>query len=180
MSMSEEFLKRLYKEQELHKEHRHKHVIYKLVLSASFFGLGQFSTVSGVYHLFLYVVPFIALVHDLYIFAEDYKVKRVGFFFRKLDKVSPGSVSKEEIEWESNYLKKHREKWAFRASLFYTLILTLFSAIAVYILDFGTFTFPRINIYLMWLLCCLVLIIVVFFYARSIKKEIEVIEEELK
>jgi hypothetical protein len=91
--MSEEFLKRLYKEQELHKEHRHKHVIYKLVLSASFFGLGQFSTVSGVYHLFLYVVPFIALVHDLYIFAEDYKVKRVGFFFRKLDKVSPGSVS---------------------------------------------------------------------------------------
>jgi cell division protein FtsW (lipid II flippase) len=149
-------------------------------LSASFFGLGQLSTVAGDYHLFLYVAPLISLVHDLYIFAEDYKVKRVGFFFRKLNKTYPGSVSNEEIEWEDQYLKEHREKWAFWASLFYTLILTVFSAFAVYTLDFQTVSSPKIYIYFLSLLCCLILIAVVFFFARSIKKEIKLIEEELK
>jgi hypothetical protein len=178
--MPKDFLQKLYKEQELHKEHRHKHVIYKLLLSASFFGLGQFSVGTGNYHFFLYVVPFIALVHDLYIFAEDYKVKRVGFFFPKLEKTYPKTVSQAEILWEVEYLKQHREKWAFRASLFYTLILTLFSAITIYMLDFQGLGFPQLLIYLVWLLFCSILIVVVFCFAKSIRKEIKSIELELK
>lgn len=74
---NERFLEHLFKEKEIHKEHRHKHVIYKLILIGSFFGLGQFNHVSNMFHLFLYVVQIIALVHDLYIFAEDFKVKRM-------------------------------------------------------------------------------------------------------
>lgn len=180
ISRSERFLEHLFKEKELHKEHRHKHVIYKLILTGSFFGLGQFNNVSNTFHLFLYVVPIIALVHDTYIFAEDFKVKRVGFFFRKLKKKFPTSpICREEIFWEKDYLNNHREKWAYIASLFYTIIITLFSAVAVYKFDFREYESRQIYLYLLWLLFCACLIVLVFFYAKALKKKIIQIEIEL-
>ena len=75
MNRKDVFLQHLYKEKETHKEHRHKHVIYKLVLTGSFFGLGQFTRNPELMNLFLYIVPFIALVHDVYITGEHLKVQ---------------------------------------------------------------------------------------------------------
>lgn len=176
---SKKFIEHLYQEKELHKEHRNRHVIYKLVLSSSFFGLGQFGgSYKDLLPLFLYIVPFVALVHDIYVFAEDFKVKRVGLFLRRFDNNSDSPVCAEEIEWEK-YVKRHREKWATRASFAYTVIITFFSASAIALIE-GQTQFPHLVIYALWLLLCVIGIAVVFSFARTLRKRIVKIEIEEK
>jgi len=124
------FLEHLYKEKEIHKEHRHKHVIYKLVLTGSFFGLGQFTRNTELLNLFLYIVPFIALVHDVYITGEHLKVQRVGNFINSFESIKKSYVCIEEVIWEK-YLINHREKWSYKASLLYTTIVSVFCTVAI-------------------------------------------------
>ena len=131
---SQAFIQDLYKEKEIHKEHRHLHVIHKLFLTSSFFGLGQLIKSNCFIHLFLYIVPLIALVHDIYIFAEHDKIRRVGAFIKKFDGVANSAVCPEEIAWE-NFAETHRETQAVIASLIYTLIISIFSAAAIWKLD---------------------------------------------
>jgi hypothetical protein len=196
LQVSLQFLEHLYKEKEIHKEHRHKHVMHKLVLSSTFFGLGQFSGMAGVSSLFLYVVPLIALVHDLYIFAEDYKVKRVGFFLRQLRQQVEGLACPEEILWEQKWLRKHRERWAYWASFTYTLIITVFAAVAIFAFDYSAslhpqpiafapsqivFTWhPMLLVYLLWLLICAVATVEVFFHGRSMRTDVKKMKLRLK
>jgi hypothetical protein len=109
---SSKFIEQLYHEKEIHKDHRHKHVLHKLILTGTFFGLGQVSTPTSLNHLFLYIVPFVALVHDAYIFAEHFKVHRIGLFLRILAKSGNTNICSEENEWEE-YLKIHMERYAY-------------------------------------------------------------------
>ena len=178
MNRGEFFLQHLYKEKEIHKEHRHKHVVYKLVLTGSFFGLGQFTSSQNLFCLFLYVVPFIALVHDVYIIGEHLKVQRVGQFIKHLSDIKGDSVCLEEVIWEK-YLVDNRETWAYKASLLYSLIISTFSAIAIH-----TIAPPDSEIlYVSWLYMWLVLLVVVWARAAMLvlrKRDESKIREMLK
>jgi len=124
------FLTSLYREKEIHKEHRHKHVIQKLLLTSLFFGFGQLVKDNSLIFLLLYAVPLIAVVHDVYIFAEHDKIRRVGDFIKVLGRERNTSICPEEISWEE-YATNHREKRALIGSLAYTLIISAFSAAAI-------------------------------------------------
>jgi hypothetical protein len=157
-SCTEPFIEQLYKEKAIHKEHRHKHLMHKLVLSSTFFGLGQFDQQHRVFHLFLYVAPLIALIHDLYIIAEDHKVKRIGQFLReRLSKLAPCKLEK---AWEE-FVKAGREPWGAIASMVYTLLLTGFTAAAVFIMDFQSGQ-TSILFFIIWIVVCVALNIFVF------------------
>lgn len=165
----------MYNEKELHKDQRHKHVIYKLILSSSFFGVGQFTADPFLFHLFLYIVPFIALVHDVYIFAEHYKVQRVGVFIRNLK--SPW-ICKEEKEWKE-LAHEHPEKRAKWTSFGYTWMLILFSAIAVYVKDVQPQNMPS-ELFYIWLCLSGAATLGVFGFSVDLKNRINDIEKQVK
>jgi len=157
-SRSDNFLESLYREKEIHKEHRHKHVIQKLLLTSSFFGLGQFVRETSLLSLLLYAVPLIAVVHDIYIFAEHEKIRRVGDFIKDLGSKGSTSVCPEEIAWE-NFATDHREKRALVGSLAYTLIISAFSAAAI--VKFNP-SVIRDSFFLAWIVVVVLAVIVVF------------------
>lgn len=169
------FIDRLYNEKELHKEQRHKHVIHKLILSSTFFGIGQFTADPFLLHLFLYIVPFIALVHDIYIFAEHYKVQRVGVFLRNLE--SPW-ICKEEKDWENlaHDFPEKRAKWA---SFGYTWMLILFTATVIYIKDVQPQNIPA-EVFYIWLVLSGAATLGVFGFSVNLKNRIGEIEHQFK
>lgn len=177
VTRSHRFVEHLYQEKEIHKEQRNRHLLQKLILSSSFFGLGQLVNVSSLLNLFLYIVPFIALIHDVYIFAEDFKVKRVGLFLRTFEGDTESPVCKEEIEWEK-YVKRHREKWAYWGSSAYTILVTIFSAVAILMLNQNVLKHPFIFVYIVWLLLCVVGVAIVFKYARTLREKVIKIEKD--
>jgi hypothetical protein len=171
---SKRFLEHLYAEKELHKEHRHKHVMQKLTLSSAFFGLGQFSGSTPLAHLFLYIVPFIALVHDVYIFAEHFKVHRTGIFVRK---TKFSSVCKLERAWE-DYANSHREVSAKRASFAYTILITLLSIASVYVLKVGTSPVHDL-LFWAWVITCAIATLGVFGYSLRLQWKIRDMDSAL-
>ena len=168
MDRSKVFLQHLYKEKEIHKEHRHKHVIYKLVLTGSFFGLGQFTNERTLFALFLYVVPFIALVHDVYIIGEHLKVQRVGRFIKYFEGIKNTIVCPEEIIWET-YTSNNRELWAYKASLLYSALVSIFSSIAIYEVT----NEQAGNLYIGWVLLWVLFLFVVWFRAAQLELKLK-------
>lgn len=165
---SKVFIESLYKEKEIHKEHRHKHVIQKLLLTSSFFGLGQLVKENCFVHLLLYTVPLIAVVHDIYIFAEHNKIRSVGDFIKSLGEKPDSAVCAEEVEWEK-FSEKNREKQAIIGSLVYTLIISSFSAMAIYKLDPSVLNDALFSV---WAVIVALTVIVVFvngYFAITIK-----------
>jgi hypothetical protein len=153
--------------------------MHKLVLSSTFFGLGQFGSESHFFSFFLYIVPLISLVHDAYILAEDFKVKRIGFFLRKLDTEYPKSVCPEEVYWESDWLPDHRDSRAMLASLSYTFIISIFAFIAVFATGIDRTNVAQCVLYAVWVLMCLLSIVGVFLFARSTYAQYKRIGDEL-
>lgn len=174
MERSKTFIQHLYKEKEIHKEHRHRHVIHKLFLTSSFFGLGQLSKSDEILNLFLYIVPIIAIVHDIYVFAEHEKIRRIGLFIRKFKNVANSSICPEEIAWEE-FAKNNREKWAVIGSLIYTCVITAFSALAIARLETQG---ANGTIFKSWLYLMILLIVIVFFRITSLKIKFENLEGE--
>lgn len=174
MERSRAFIQHLYKEKEIHKEHRHRHVIHKLFLTSSFFGLGQLPMSNELLNLFLYIVPVIAIVHDIYIFAEHEKIRRIGLFIRKFKNVANSSICPEEIAWEE-FAKGNREKWAVIGSLIYTCVITGFSAFAISRIETLN---SNPMIFNWWLGLMILLIVLVFFRITSLKIKFENMEEE--
>jgi hypothetical protein len=115
-----EFLKLLREESLHHKEKRAAFVLQKLAFTVGLFGVGilgmksKLSDWGGV----LYALPIVALAYDVYIYAEDYKVKRIGAFFRKHDEY----VSNCEKDWEKYVDDNRREPLAVLASSILTII----------------------------------------------------------
>jgi hypothetical protein len=70
---------------------RHELVMRKFTFLVAFAGLGSIENiplpntlpVSQLIYL-LYLVPFIAVAFDIYIFVEDYRIKRAGEFLKRL------------------------------------------------------------------------------------------------
>lgn len=159
------FVQQLYEEKNLHKEHRHKHVIYKLILTGSFFGIGQVERSTA---YFLFIVPFIALVHDIYITSEHFKVQRIGAFIRNLD-IEDSPICIEEKVWE-RYLENHRETWAYRASLLYTLCITIFCVIRI--INLKDFTDPKLII--PWAIVCGIALLFDLFRSANILMDFKI------
>ncbi|CAG0960147.1 hypothetical protein [Geobacter sp.] len=167
MSRCEAFLQNLYREKEIHKEHRHKHVICKLTLTSAFFGLGNFTQTGAIFSMFLYVVPMIALVHDIYIIGEHIKVQRVGVFILCFAGLQNGPVCPEEIVWEK-FLAGYRETWSYKASLLYSGLISSFSAIAIYLTDKNLV----LGVYRTWIALWVVFMLLVLLRAAQMELKI--------
>jgi hypothetical protein len=119
------FFRALQDEKLKHKEHRFHLVTTKLLFAASIFGFSSlFNGERGNPHYLLLLVPFICFCTDLYIIADDYKVKRVGRFVLK----HKGYFSAAEVAWErelEDNQQETREKTAAVNSWVLSLALCL-------------------------------------------------------
>lgn len=132
-----DFLKNLYEEKLKHKEHRHVFVMQKLLFIIGLFGLGALEikiggppSESGLTlktSILLYLIPFVAAAYDVYIFAEDFKVKRIGLFVR----ITQIDACQDEIQWE-RWVSSHREEMAEKASKLLTFLALLASTSLIY------------------------------------------------
>lgn len=128
-----QFLNELHEEKLRHKQHRVEFVKQKLFYTIGLFGIGSLKTITSevpsqieFYQLF-YLTPLVALAFDIYIFAEDFKVKRVGIFI--LSKCNP---SIEELRWEKWLsVPENRERMALVGSMILTFII-LISALLLF------------------------------------------------
>jgi uncharacterized membrane protein YhaH (DUF805 family) len=117
----------LYEEKNMHKEHRFLFVQRKLFFIGALLGLGSINllnskNVSDInFSGIAYLVPFIAIAYDIFIFAEDFKVKRIGAFIREICT----STCRDEIDWEL-YVNKNREP----SAVYGTGLLTILAFIA--------------------------------------------------
>ncbi|MCA9731668.1 hypothetical protein KC799_06045 [candidate division KSB1 bacterium] len=123
------FLEHLYDEKIKHKEHRHEFVKQKLFFTIGLFSIGSLKLLNNPADLsfgkLLYFVPAVALAFDIYIFSEDFKVKRIGkFILNKCKNV----YSEIEGMWEA-WLKDfaNRERLALFASAGLTIIALIAS-----------------------------------------------------
>jgi hypothetical protein len=120
-SSNEKFSEYLHQEILHHKEKRSSFVLQKLAFIVALFGVvsmnNPFSSPDQIdWQWIIYMIPFVALAYDIYIFSEDFKVKRLGKFIRH------SIYSSEcEKEWEK-YVYNWREPYAIIGSLVLTSI----------------------------------------------------------
>jgi hypothetical protein len=128
------FLKSMTKEKILHKEHRVELLKQKMTFMVGLLTIGAISKITDpIYIIFkvncvLYFIPFIMMSFDLYLFAEDFKVKRIGVFLQ-IEKEC--KVCKQELNWE-RWLNTHREPLARWTSLVVTVLASTLSAIIIF------------------------------------------------
>ncbi|MCK6691929.1 MAG: hypothetical protein L6Q97_07485 [Thermoanaerobaculia bacterium] len=173
-SRKNDFLKNLYDEKLRHKEHRHLFVKQKMLYIASLFGLGlikikiQETTIETT--LLLYLVPVVAMAYDVYILAEDYKVKRIGLFIRisrNIESNEGAGTCNEEINWEK-WVSNFREPLAAFSSLF----MSIFTSIAAFISIFNYDIFEK-NLFLtiVWIVLCAMGLILITFKYYNIQRD---------
>jgi hypothetical protein len=129
-----EFLHRLREEALHHKQRRASLVLQKLAFVVALFGVvvlrtpvtpGTPVSLLDDFYWLLYALPFVALAYDVYICAEDYKVKRIGTFFR-----TSRHVGLIEREWEL-YVNDHRETLTAWAGPFLTSMTVIVPALVL-------------------------------------------------
>jgi len=129
-----EFLQRLREEALHHKEKRANFILQKLAFVVALFGIVVLRTPTMVrtpvsllddFYWLLYALPFVALAYDVYICAEDYKVKRIGAFFR-----TNTHVGACEREWEA-YVNNRREALSAWASVFLSSVTIVAPALVL-------------------------------------------------
>jgi hypothetical protein len=127
------FMKYLYEEKNIHKGHRFSLVQRKLFFIGTLLGFGSLSILRDDsyinFSILVYLVPFMAIAYDIFIFAEDYKVKRVGAFLRNKCK----NTCQDEKKWES-FVYNNREPLAVFGTVFLT-ILAFFAAVVILIIN---------------------------------------------
>ena len=79
-----DFLRRLRNEIIHHKEKRAEFVLRKLAFVAILFGVGsiELNAYKETTPFIPFLLPYIALAFDIFIFSEHYKVQRAGAFIR--------------------------------------------------------------------------------------------------
>jgi hypothetical protein len=114
---------------------RHGLIMRKLTFLTTFAGLGSLAHLplpgepaeSRLIYL-LYLVPFIAVAFDIYIFLEDYRIKRAGEFLKRLVKVKD---LRYEALWE-HWVEKNPNTTSTYAFLFVTSIFMAASSVLLY------------------------------------------------
>lgn len=80
------------------------------------------------------------MAFDVYILSEDFKVKRIGLFIRKREKLEVNACE-DELKWEK-WVSSNREPLAALASLVLSMIAFIASAFILWCreeTDFATF-----------------------------------------
>jgi uncharacterized membrane protein YjdF len=166
------FLEELYDEKKIHKQHRHGYVVRKLSFVTALFGLGSLVFRGVQLTPLLYLVPVVSLCYDIYIFAEDYKVKRIGAFIEmvgaELSAADP--ICDLERRWEK-FLGEHREPFALWASLIITVTVSLASGAVLW---WRYINQHSQNVWLLavWTAVIAVTIVLVFSHCRSLRSNI--------
>lgn len=146
-------------------ERRGKLLTLKLTFISSFFGIGAFGEFSsmnipvGADYIF-YVIPFIALIFDLYLMGEDYGIKRAGNFLKTYP-----TTSKAEKKWEIFVEEGKRDRfstWAYRSS---SMLIVGF---CIYVLRHS---WPE-PFFIVWLVFCGLSIGLQFYYKYYLKKKL--------
>jgi hypothetical protein len=85
---------------------RHDLIMRKFAFLTAFMGTGAINIISSSqaslnFDVLLFLVPFVAIAFDFYIFVEDYRVKRAGEFLKRLQNL-PNIDESQKIEgiWE--------------------------------------------------------------------------------
>jgi integrase len=118
------FLGQLRQEVLLHKGKRATFVLGKLATVVPLLALGVVQIAGLENRWLLYTLPFVALAFDVYIAAEDFRVKRVGAFLRAYADVPRG-----ERDWE-RFVSRHRAQGVL-ATTFGVTALTILGAAAL-------------------------------------------------
>ncbi len=111
---------------------RHDLIMRKFAFLTAFVGTGTVKLISKSdnfidLHSLLFLVPFVAIAFDIYIFVEDYRIKRAGEFIKRLKKVPElDSNDKLEILWE-RFVSKKPNKGSAYAFFVVTIIYTVAS-----------------------------------------------------
>jgi len=113
------FLGQLRQEVLLHKGKRATFILSKMAFVALLFALGAIQVDGMESRWLLYALPFLALAFDVYVSAEDFKVKRVGAFMRAYV-----GVSRDERDWE-RYVSRHRAQGMLATTFIVTFIVAL-------------------------------------------------------
>jgi hypothetical protein len=120
---------------------RHDLIMRKFAFLTAFMGTGAINLVSKSqttlnFGMLLFLVPFIAIAFDLYIFVEDYRIKRAGEFLKQLAN-HPGADEKQRIEgsWE-DFVERNPNKGSTFAFFVVTLIYTVASFLLLVMLDY--------------------------------------------
>ena len=189
------FVEQLYKEKEIHKEHRHNLLIKKLIFVTSLFGIGSIGLKFTDLIILLFFIPYVAVCFDIYIFSEDFKVKRIGYYiillksnyYEGLPKFINEPIFETEIAeaicyleayWE-RWVENFREPWASKASFIISLVATL---IAAFLLAIGVFYISIENyykykelmliIFIIWFLIAIFTITLVFIQYQNLMKRL--------
>lgn len=194
MLRSEKFMEHIYQENEIHKEHRNKHLLHKLFFVSALLGFGSVGIRIEELKYLLFLVPFIAICHDVYIFAEDFKVKRIGRFIRKLEEKCKEkdigkainapefidmnklkeealeNISMLEVYWEF-WLEDHREKYSIWASFTIT-ILSFLGALIMLAIDLDKQSWYFQLFYYFWIAISTILIGLIFSYFNYLRKRL--------
>jgi hypothetical protein len=81
------------------------------------------------FYWLVYFIPMIAISHDLYIMSADLRIKRIGKFLGQHSNSLAGNA---EIAWE-NFCMKHADNIGPSANMFFSFIVTISSAVFIYI-----------------------------------------------
>jgi hypothetical protein len=160
---SSDFINNLYEEKIKHKEHRHEFVKNKLLFTIGLFSIGSLKIMGADFNvnlsILLYFIPLVALSFDIYIFSEDFKVKRIGVFIRECCECR----CNDEKRWEYWLTENNnREKLAHIASLGLTIITLIASLILLLIYKIDSFNYHTRLFW--WFISCAFLITIVFIY----------------
>jgi hypothetical protein len=159
------------------------------------FGFGSLGLKIDILKPLIYLVPFVALCHDIYIFSEDYKVKRIDYFIKllrnhniEIDSIIfknqllyeiDDNISFIEGYWEI-WVTYYREPYATYVSFVITLLASIGSAIII-LIDIRANDKSYI-FFLGWAVLVSISITIIFLIGKRLtfkKRKIEV-EEELR
>jgi len=163
----QEFLNYMYEEKKKIIEERSNHINRKLLIIASFSGIGSLGKYENIqFYPILFLLPLIILSYDLYINASDLRIKKWGSFVRNKD--NQDFFSKIEVAWEK-YMPQKRVIHAPLANLTIT-ICTIFASNAILLYYLGCN--PQYCIILLIWTCLLILLSIVLhgYHHISVKK----------
>ena len=137
MKNDTDFLDQLRVEITEEKKKRTDFVKAKITFIVSLLGIGSISFNESLQTKFLfYILPLIGFFFDLYIWGENFGIKRAGRFIKK----SP-EVSSEEKIWETS-IQLHRDRYSYIAGVVSSILILFAATMGIIISDVKIFPLP--------------------------------------
>jgi hypothetical protein len=139
----------------------------KLSFISGFFGIGSFDKIanSGLEinaNYVFYIIPFIALIFDLYLMGEDYGIKRAGQFIKE-----SAETPRVEKEWEAYIAQGKRDLFSTWAYRIYAVLIVF----VCFIMVFPHHHMPSPFFYL-WALLSIFYVVLQFIYKLILNRRL--------